>query len=1488
MFTILSLLILLFIGIQTETFQTFAAQKTTAYLEKELGVKIEIKRLKISFIRTVELEGVFVQDLHGDTLLYGKSLEVDLSQFSFKKKHLSIDEVRLNQTTVKLLKYPGDEDFNFQFLADYFASKDTTTTTTPSKWTVNYGNLKLNGVDFTYWLKRDTAQVVQNMNYRHIHVSHIKGNLSGFKFIQDTIYVKITDLSAREQCGFTLNKLNTVAKVSPTELRCDSLIIVTPNSYIDGRFKFEYTTWNDYNDFVNRVYIKAKFKNSTELNFKDIAYFAEDLNGFEERFALTGRVRGYVNDLSGTELDIAYGEKTKFKGDFSITGLPDFNHSYIHFDAKELCTNKLDLEHFPLPPFTHPDHLALPTEVSHLGTVTYKGKFDGFVNDFATYGHFNTAIGQLNTDLHIFNDSIKHLVCYEGNLKSENLDLSKLFPGNALGPVSLNAKIKGKGFNIKDLDAELNGDISSMFYNNYTYQNIHLNGSFLKKIFNGQVISEDENANFDFNGSIDFNGKFPKMDFISTVNRFNLEKTHFATAKLNGIVSSQIYIDLNGDNINNLSGQINFDNTVYDSGRKKYKLSTFNLEMDQETENKSIELNSSIFNLQVTGQYNLTTIPEAFKVYLNTYFPTVIRHKSKKTSYTDVAELNLKIKNFTTIQELFIPELMVSNNTTLKGNFSAITNQLSLNFNNDLIKYQGVSFKKNKIGVGSLEKVVSLDVSVNSLNLSDSLSFKNLVVNVLANDQNSDYEIIWGNNNKPVYSGALIGKASFSDIDAMISIDRASVVIADSLWSMKHPSQVKADTSGIHFNELEFFNNDQRVFLNGKLSKKESDEFNVNIFHFKLNQFNPLLKDSKVEIQGLVDGDVNVRSVFSHPLLTSSIRFNDMFINKQLIGKGQIVSSYNAEIEMMNMEGFTSVLTDVFTGNDVRNINFNGVYYPKKEKESIDLNFTCNPVNLVLLQAVVKDFMTIKSGYAIGQGKITGTLEKPLINAGLNVEKLDVQIDYLNTRYIVKGKVDIYPDQLSFNGLELKPVNSEKNSKDKNKYLGSGTVDGNIFHDNFKNMRIDFDINTKKLLVMNTTAANNPSYYGTAVVTGNAGIYGFAENIKMELNMKTNSGTRFFIPLAGPAEVGTNDFIRFVSKDTTKKIADVASSNFSLDLNLEATSDAEVQLLFDEKTGDVIKAKGDGNINMKIDSKGTFNIYGDYVLSSGDYLFTLEDFITKKFDIEKGSSIKWSGSVYKANIDITAIYNQRASIKPLLDTATLASSAGNYNKRFPVDCKLLMKNNLMTPDISFGIDLPTIDENTRGKINSILSDEQELNRQVFSLLLLKSFVTPLSYGGAGGISAGNAAAATGSEMLSNKLSNWLNGLTSNMDVGVNYRPGSALSSDELDLALSKQLFDNRLSIEGNFGVAGNSPQKSTTSTNNSNSSNIIGDVTVEYKLSEDGRYRVKGFNRSNDNTQVTIGGGPFTQGVGVFYREEFESFNELYKRYLKKLGLSKK
>lgn len=1466
-FIVIVSLNIIYTAIQSNFFQTWAAQRLTDYLSEELHTKVHIDKLKISFISNVTLEGVFLSDRHNDTLLYGKNITLNVSNFNYKTHFLNVDEINLNDVKIKLLKYNHEPNWNFQYLVDYFTPKDSLQNdTAKSPWKIAYGNLNLYHVDFTYHVLNDTFKVGQNMNYDNLHVTDIYGALSDFGFKKDTIYAQINNLKAREQCGIELQNLTTKARISSTELRCDSIYLKTANSLVKGNLLFKYEKWEDYLDFNNKVYIKGNLIDSTYASFKDIAYFAEELNGFKETIHLTGKVKGFVNDLHGNNINARYRDHTHFSGNMSITGLPNFEKSFIHFNAKKLSTSKKDLELFPIPPFNNPTFLSLPKEFENLGVVSYIGKFDGFITDFVTYGIFTTDVGNIKTDLQLKDDKSKQIE-YSGSITTTDFNLSKLLPDvKFVGPISLSTEIKGKGLNIEDLDAEFNGEVQSVTYNNYQYHNVSIDGLFKDKIFQGNVLSKDTNANFDFSGTVDFNKKITKMDFISTINKLDLNKTHFTTPQLNGNVSSQLLINLNGNNLDNLSGLIHFDNTIYQTPEKIHKINTFNLKLDQSSDVKDIQLNSNIANARLIGKYKLSTLPDAFKQYLNEYFPTFI--KSKKTIiHTDKADLSIKIKDFSIVKDLFLKDLMISPNSTIEGSFDASINYLHLNTNTPLIQYTGLNFRNNKIDVNSLPHGISFSYNSKAIQLSDSLTFKNPNFIFTANDKSTNFNLNWDNALIPNNSGIINGKIDFENTQAILYFDKIKYVIEDSIWQIKKNSPITIDTAfSLAINSLTFHNHNQLITIDGKLSKNNSDKLNILIQNFKLAQLNPFLQDAKLKMDGTVNGLTSIFGAFNRPLITSEIEFKDFKLNNKLLGFGEIKSEYDPNKEHVNINGYSAFAKDL-DGNLMKNLLFQGYYYPNKKNENLNLTFKVQPLDIGLLQPYLQDILTFKVGFLNGEGTITGTINEPQINAKLKFVKCIMLVDFLNVQYSVNGIVEILPKQINFNNLEIR-----------DKMGNSGNVFGNIFHNNFSNMRIDFDINTNKLMVLNTTAANNPSYYGTAYASGNSGIYGFLDDIKMELNMKTNGGTYFYIPLDGPSEIETNDFIKFVTKDTLKKVTKTTKSNFSLDFNLEATKDAEVQLIFDEKSGDIIKARGDGNLSMKIDTKGKFDMFGDYVLSTGDYLFTLENFVTKKFEIQKGSSIKWNGNVYKANIDIVANYKQRASIKPLFPN----DSVNNYNKRFPVDCKLYMKNKLTSPDITFGIELPTIDETTRSAVKSLLNDENELNRQVFSLLLLRSFVTPLAIAGSGGISAGGAAAATGSEMLSNKMSHWLNGITKDMDIGVNYRPGGTLTNDELDLALSKQLFNNRLSIDGNFGVANNTAPSNSTSNKNNNTSNLIGDVTLEYKLSESGKYRVKGFNRSNDNTEAATSGGPFTQGVGVFYREEYENLNELYKRYLGK------
>jgi hypothetical protein len=384
---------------------------------------------------------------------------------------------------------------------------------------------------------------------------------------------------------------------------------------------------------------------------------------------------------------------------------------------------------------------------------------------------------------------------------------------------------------------------------------------------------------------------------------------------------------------------------------------------------------------------------------------------------------------------------------------------------------------------------------------------------------------------------------------------------------------------------------------------------------------------------------------------------------------------------------------------------------------------------------------------------------------------------------------------------------------------------------------------------------------------------GNVENISIDVNANTDKNTHMYIPISSESDISENDYIRFVNKKSygIKKIVYKPDlSGIQLNINLDVTPDAEVQIMYDSKNyGDIIKAKGSGDIRMEVTTLGDFNMYGNYAIDEGDYLFSLRNLINKKFIIQQGSTIKFNGSPYDGIADINAIYHARTDLLPLFKEENSKDSA-TYSKRIQVDCLLSMKDKILNPTLSFDIDLPNSDDDTKTLVKSAIPTDEDMNKQVFALLIMNSFYTPPNNGNYSSY-VSNGFSNTSTELLSNQLSNWLSQISKKFDIGVNYRPGTQMTSDELQVALGTQLFNDRLSIDGNLGVSGSS-QSSTQKT-----SNLVGDVNLEYKLTKDGHLRVKGYNKSN-TVDLLNSNAPYTQGVGIIYSREFDALIDLFRR----------
>ncbi len=1459
----------------------YVANMAAIYLSDRLHTTVHIGSIDIQFFKKVVLEDVYIEDQHHDTLLYSERMKLKFKKIDFKNHILNIDGLELLNTKYKLIKYKKDKDFNFQFIIDSFVS-DTTHAATSTPWDIKFRDIELVNIDFTYRSEHDTLKTT-GVNYFNLRTSLVNAQFSDVKIDKDTIFAKVNHLSAIEKSGFILQDFSCLAKVSSVGMQLNKLNIKTPNSIISTDLNFMYTSFKDFQDFNNRISFKAEFDHS-KIDINDIAFFAPTLNGLHKKVILSGKITGKVNDIRGKKMNINIGgTTTQFIGDIKLKGLPNIDETAIYLNIEQLKTNYNDLKKIPLPPFLTPKTMDIPINIAKLGNMKFKGTFAGLYNDFYAYGNFSSAMGNLSSDLSVSHDEIKNKEFYKGSLKSKSFDFGKFMGIDLLGKVTADLVVDGSGLTFDEVAANLNGTIKSLDFKNYTYKNILVEGDVAKQIFKGKLKVKDDNVDFDFFGKVDFTQKIPNLDFVATINKADLGVLNFINTTKKTNLSTQLIVNVTGSNIDNLIGQVNFYNTVYQQDKEVFKLSLFNLESKQENGLKSIRLYSDLLDANFYGSFKILELPLSVKKLLVRYLPSYFGVRSYSKNIQDQKfNFSLLFKQTNAFTQLFAPKLSIAPKTLISGSFNSSSNELLLTGTSPQLKYSNLIFKNWRLNANANQDFV-LNTGCERLFLADSTWMDGFDLFTTTNNDSLNSELVWDNKTVKKTSGDLKSIVLFRPNNIHLKILPSDIFFSDSIWSINKENEITWDSNKVTINKLVFEHNFQFIGVDGVISENKNDQIKLTLNNFNLANLNLYTTSFGFSFKGTVNGESKVSDIYNEPLFLSNNKFNSLYVNNNKIGDGSIESLWNGAKDGLYLHG-------TFTLGIVPNILFSGHYYPKNADENIDMDVSIQAIQMQIFQPLVKDFCSDFSGLISGNMSIKGTMKEPKISGLLNVNAKKVRVNYLNTVYNFSDKITISNNSFNFQDFFIYDVNHNK-----------ANVNGKVYHKNFKNFQLELELSPQKMMCLNTTEVDNNLYYGKAFVSGIIKVSGYIDDILIEAKVKTESLTatdktdkfnmvsitKFYIPLTTSGEVNDNGFITFVKKDsvTKKNEYKVKLGGLKLDFDLEVTSDAEVQLIFDQRVGDIIKARGNGNIKLNIDTKGDFKMYGDYVLTSGDYLFTLKNLINKKFDIERGSVIKWTGIPYKADLNLSAIYKPSAILKPFFPDPITNTSLINLNKRYPIDLKLGMTGDLLSPDINFSIAIPTVDASTRQKVISYIDNDAEMNRQVFSLLILNSFVTPYQLANTGiepvssvGSIAGSAAGANTSELLSNQLSNMLRNISNDFDLGVNYRPGDAISKDELAVVLSTQLFNDKLSIDSNVGV----------NNNNQSANNIVGDVNVDYKLTDDGKARIKAFNKTNDITNQALSLGPYTQGVGAFYREEFNTIGELYLRYLNVIKKGKK
>ncbi|MBC8006210.1 MAG: translocation/assembly module TamB, partial [Verrucomicrobia bacterium] len=620
---------------------------------------------------------------------------------------------------------------------------------------------------------------------------------------------------------------------------------------------------------------------------------------------------------------------------------------------------------------------------------------------------------------------------------------------------------------------------------------------------------------------------------------------------------------------------------------------------------------------------------------------------------------------------------------------------------------------------------------------------------------------------------------------------------------------------------------------------------NVQFNEIDINWLNNFVAGN-LRLKGKLNGSLSVFDIYQKALFLSDLHVEGFGLLGQPIGNAIVQSYWDPGAKEINAA--------LFVDSDKKKaLVANGTYNPAKDSLSVDTEF--DHFSLLILQPLLGSNFSNIHGDATGKVRVYGHLNALQHDGALHVNNGGLMLSELQVNYHVSDSVKFAGNKIIFPQMRV--------SDD---YGNSGIFNGTIQHKSFSKMVYDLSVKSNRLMAINTTSAINEQFYGKLYGSGLVNITGKGANVLIDGVARTEKGTEMNIYLEYTDEAKEYDFLTFVKHGfqplSLQKVVPKSKSNLVMKFNVEVTPEAKAQLIYNSKIGDVIRGQGSGNIQINIDSNSDISLYGEYTVEQGDYLFTLQNLINKKFEIQQGGTIQWNGDPFNATIDLDAIYKLKASLNDLFEY--IDDGKTDFTQRIPILCKIDLTKNLTNPDIKFDIELPFSEDGTKEVLSQFIDSEEDMNKQMLSLLVLGKFYTSGSNSNLAG-----STATTASELLSNQFSNWLSQISNDFDIGVNYRPGDEITNDEVELALSTQMFNNRVTINGN--IANNASQKM-----NTNNNGVVGDADIIVKLTRTGKLQLKAYNHANNN--IIYETSPYKQGVGVSYREDFNDFNEFWQK----------
>ncbi len=1394
-----------------------------------------------------------------------KELSTKVNKLDLENNAYNVDNVFLSGADINANLYLPTQNADPKNTKEPEVSK---VTDKEKALSVLLGKLVLNDVKVVY-NNTAIAPTKQGMDFNHMNFSKMNVEVRSFRMQDNTFAGSVNSAEIQEARGLDIQKFNTDFVYNEKEAYLKNLYLQTPKTLLRDEVILNYNSIEQLSSNLGAVKISANIKDS-RIGFADILNLVPTLRGtvpFNKYpnaiLNVNANAKGSVNDLLINNLKVTGLDQLRVAAAGRIRNAMNPDHLYYDLRITELSSSAKTIFNV-VPKNTIPSNISLPSNISIKGTAKGTTKVvDANLNLYSTLG--NAAV-IAKVDMRRKNHEL-----YDVKANLQGLQIGKIIQNKDIGSISAQIYAKGESFDFKNAKTDLKGHVASAVYKGYRYQNMNLTGKINRGAYHIVLNSKDPNANLLLTASGMYDEKNPTVKVNGEVIKLDVNKLGFYEKPM--ILAGKIDGDFTNLDPDHLNGYLNLKDFAFSDTKEVYPVQEMNLKASSTNDSTNIVFNSQIADVELKGKYKLTQIFGSLANTINQYYHFQKQEKTQKIQEGQFFTFNAKVKNDDLIRK-FVPDLKSFETINLTGNYNADSQKIEIDGQIPQLLYGENSIENATLKVTNENQALQYNLYVAGLKSSSFALNKVSIEGDVSNDI-INYNITT-KDQKDVTQFLIAGNAkSLNDITE-ISLNPNGLKLNYTDWTVGEGNKIQISNKGIFADNFRLSNGGSEILLQSE-SQSANSPLNVSLKDFKIETITELIKKDTLLAKGTINGTAQLRNLTKKMSFTSDLNISDLFVYGNPVGNLAVKVNNNSP-DLLN--------ADIALSGNNNDVKILGDY--NISSSTFDLNMAINQLQMKSVQGFSMNAVTNTEGYLSGNLKITGTTDKPNIlgkvkfnDVGLEIAKTGSDFRKLN-------------DEIAFTNQGIEFDNFKINDKDGN----SLKIDGQVLTQTYRDFAFNLNLNAKNFKVVNSEKSNDAIMYGILAIDANLHIRGDLDLPKVDgrLNVSDATDFSFVLPQSSPSLQERDGIVEFIDQDqvvlnkTIKADSLNAQSRIKgmdVSVNIEVSKEAKLSIIIDKANGDFVKLQGEAELTGGIDPSGKTTLVGVYQVESGAYEMSVS-LLKRKFDIQKGSTITWTGEPTTAILDITAIYKTETAPIDLVEqqlNADTPAELNQYKQRIPFNTLLKMKGELLKPEITFDITTDkknnavssAVTETVDQKLAQLRTQESEMNKQVFALLLLNRFIGENPFESSAGMSGEMIARQSVSKLLSQQLNNLASDLIKGVDLNFDlessedYSTGAKNTRTDLNVGVSKKLLNDRLkvSVGSNFALEGDARE-------NENMTNIAGNVTVDYSLSKDGRYMLRAYRK--DEYQVALQGQIIETGVGFIITLDYDKFRDIFKK----------